>query len=136
MKKTILLSIFILTTFFKIQAQLVAFIKKNFDVLQASIVIDENDFALVNKAAQLLQQDIEAVTGKKIPILNSIIKGSKNNIIIGSIANCLFLKSVYPANNSALTKIKNKWEAYHIEVVKNNLIIAGSDRRGVAFGVL
>ena len=135
MKRTMLLSIFILTAFLKSQAQLVTFTKTNFDVLHASIVVDENDFPLVNKAAVLLQQDIEAVIGKKIPILKSITKGSKNNIILGSIANCSFLKSIYPVGNPALSKIKNKWEAYHIGIVKNNLIIAGSDRRGVAFGV-
>ena len=136
MKKKLLVFLFILTACIKCQAQLLTISKTNFDVLQASIVVDENDFALVNKAAVFLQQDIEAVTGKKIPILHTINKDAKNNIIIGSVANCSFLKSLYPSKNSALGSIKNKWEAYHIETIKNNLIIAGSDRRGVAFGVL
>ena len=135
MKKMMLVSILLLNTFIKIQAQFITDVKTNFDVLQASIIVDENDFALVHKSAILLQQDIEAVTGKKIPILHILNNGSKNNIIIGSITNCSFLKLLYPLK-SALVSIKNKWEAYHIETIKNNLIIVGNDRRGVAFGVL
>ena len=136
MKKKILVSILLLTALIKVQSQIITISKTNFDVLQASIIVDENDFALVKKSAVLLQQDIEAVTGKKIPILHTLNNGTKNNIIIGSITNCSFLKSLYPLKKSPFVSIKNKWEAYHIEVVKNNLVIAGSDRRGVAFGVL
>ena len=102
MKRNIVVSVFFLMAFIIGHAQMVTFTKTNFDVLQASIVVDENDFALVNKAAVFLQQDIESVTGKKIPILHTLNKAAVNNIIIGSIARCSFLKSVYPLKNPVL----------------------------------
>ncbi len=45
----------------------------------ASIYVDENDDWLMHKAASLLQNDIEMVTGKK-PALISSLSATKNNI--------------------------------------------------------
>jgi|GEM_PF-6110825 len=44
-----------------------------------SIYVDENDDWLMHKAASLLQNDIEMVTGKK-PALISSLSATKNNI--------------------------------------------------------
>ena len=136
MKKTVLISTLFLAIIINTKAQIISIAKTNFNLSNASIVVDKNDFILVKKAAALLQQDIEAVTGKKIPILETVNSAAKNNIIIGSITNCTIIKLLDAANKLNITGIKNKWEAYQIKTLDNNLIIAGSDRRGTAYGVL
>jgi hypothetical protein len=97
------------------------------------IVVDKNDVALVQKVAALLQEDIERVSGVKPQLANTIPASAKNIIAVGSISKKLGVN---------ISDIEGKWEAYKLQVVKKPaagidqaLIIAGSDRRGIAFGV-
>lgn len=113
----------------------------SFSITDAVIYVDANDLALVKKSAQFLQEDIEAVTGKKLAIVNAI-PAAKNIIIIGSIENSLLIKQLIQQKKIDITKLNHKWEAYQIKTIKNPfkgidnaLVIAGSDRRGTAFGV-
>ncbi|MGB3006382.1 MAG: glycosyl hydrolase 115 family protein, partial [Chitinophagaceae bacterium] len=114
----------------------------SFSVINAVIYVDLNDFVLVKKTAVLLQQDIELVTGKKVAIVNSLDKLYKNIIAIGSIEKSSLLKELISKRKLNVNTIKNKWEAFQISgmqnpfnQVENVLAIAGSDRRGTAFGV-
>ena len=56
-----------------------------FSITDASIYVETTDMALVQKSAGLLQQDIERVTGKKLPIIHKITGAGKTVIIIGSL---------------------------------------------------
>lgn len=111
-----------------------------FTIVGSSICVDENDAMLVQKAAGLLQTDIEMVTGQKPALLN---KASGTNIIvIGSLQGSRFIKQLIANKKLDVASIRGKWEAYRVQVVKNPfpgiaqaLVIAGSDRRGTAFGV-
>ena len=51
----------------------------------ADIIVDANDYEVIQIAADLLAGDIDAVTGKKPDILNTDKKLSGSIIIIGSI---------------------------------------------------
>src|SRR5688572_9741236 len=114
----------------------------SFPLSNAVIYVDVNDFALVKKSAELLQQDIKLVTGKKPAIINKMIPGSQGNIIIvGSIERSSVVKDLITRKKIGAS-IKGKWEAYRVESIKvpftgfkNGLIIMGSDRRGTAYGV-
>jgi hypothetical protein len=135
MKKIIFLALIFISCFTESKAQLLSTTKTNFDLAEACIVMDENDFPLVKKAAELLQQDIEAVSGKKIPIYYNLNTAVKNKIIIGSISNSVLLKKWIAKNKIEIGDIKNKWEGYRIQTAGNDLMIAGSDRRGSAYAV-
>lgn len=135
MRKIVLLSLICVTGFIQSRAQLFSATKTNFDLATAAIVVDTTDYSLVKKAAELLQQDIEAVTGKKIPIRNFINPSSKNNIIIGSITSSSIIKSIAAKNKLPIAALSNQWEGYLLQTVQNNLLIIGSDRRGTAYGV-
>lgn len=107
------------------------------------LVVDANDYWLVQKAASLLQGDIESVSGKKAGIRNQIPGSAKNIILIGSLDQSSLIKQLVKKNKLSVAAISNKWEAYHIQLVSNPfpgiaraLVIAGSDRRGTAYGVL
>lgn len=133
-----------MTGFSKSHAQLVSAIKTSFDINAAAIYVDSNDFALVKKSAQLFQQDVELVTGKKISITHKFDKPYNNLIVIGSIAQSSFIKELQQKKLLNTSAISNKWEAYQIQTVDAGktympsgqfLVIAGSDRRGTAYGV-
>lgn len=118
-------------------AQLVTDTKQSnsFSLSNAVIYVDENDFDLVKKSAELLQQDVEMVTGKKIPISNTLKSASQTAIIIGTIDRSSAIKELIKTKKLSANNIKGKWEAYMVQSLPNTLIIAGSDRRGAAYGV-
>lgn len=107
-----------------------------------SIVVDEHEAATVMKAASLLQSDFQKVTGQTPAIIHSA-DGAKNNlIIIGTAGHSAILQQLEQAKAINLGKIKNRWEAYQLQSIRQPangqrraLVIAGSDRRGTAYGV-
>ncbi len=113
------------------------------DTRLSPIVTDENDYWLVNKAASLLQEDLEKVTGRKPVVLHTTSSGEKNIIIIGSLTQSRLITDLITRKKINADSIRNKWEAYQVQVVRNPfpgvdnaLVITGSDKRGAAFGVL
>jgi hypothetical protein len=136
--------LFIIPLCITVQAQQIIFDTKlanSFSINDASIYVDVNDLTLVKKSAQFLQQDIEAVTGKKLQLTNTI-PSAKNIIIIGSIENSSLIKQLVQQKKINIAPFKNTWEAYQIQTIKNPfkgvnnaLVIAGADRRGTAFGI-
>ncbi|RYY24354.1 MAG: glycosyhydrolase [Chitinophagaceae bacterium] len=104
-----------------------------FALKDAVICVDPNDFELVQQSAILLQQDIELVTGRKLPITNNI--PGKTYILIGSTERSSLIRTLQTSGKLNTAALKSKWEAYTIKSTPNSLIITGSDRRGVAYGV-
>ncbi len=112
------------------------------DSSSISIYTDNNDDALVQKSAAMLQADIKNVTGKNVSIIHEISLSEKNIIIIGtkeksSLIHQLLFKKIVRAD-----KINNKWEAFQLQSIahpfkniEHAFVIMGSDRRGAAFGV-
>jgi hypothetical protein len=105
----------------------------------ATIVVDDADDALVRKAASLLQQDIEMVSGQKPDITNSLPK--KNMVLVGSLQSA-FIQQLVKAGKLNAGKLKGQWEGYQLQIIKSPfagveqaLVITGSDRRGTAYGV-
>jgi hypothetical protein len=160
MKKVLQILFFTLSFCTVVQAQQVIFNKQipnSFSLSNASIYVDANDLALVKRSVALLQQDIEAVTGNKLPVENTALNNnatnsrltsrsrrpdSRNCIIIGSIESSSLIKQLIQQKKINVNAINNKWEAYQVQTIKtpfkgidNALVIAGSDRRGTAFGV-
>ncbi len=108
----------------------------------ATLFIDSNDYTVAKKAALLFQHDVEMVSGIK-PGLSSNAPSAKNAIIIGSIGNSRLIDQLIKQKKLVVDSIQNKWEAYQVQIVEHPfpnvekaLVIAGSDRRGTAYGVL
>jgi hypothetical protein len=109
---------------------------------KTSILYDNKDDSLIQIAATLFGNDIEMVTGKK-PSISSSLSSAKNIIVVGTIQQSAFIRQLIKEKKIDADKLQNKWEAYQIQVVKapfkgvdQALVIAGSDRRGAAYGVL
>jgi hypothetical protein len=106
------------------------------------ICTDTDDHELVQLAAGFLQKDIEAVTGKSPALSATLPSTATTVIIIGSLEKSALIQSLARSNKLKSSSIKNKWEAYTIQTVSNPfkgisnaIVIAGSDRRGTAYGV-
>ena len=107
------------------------------------IYIDPNDHWLVGKTASMLQEDILRVTGFKPAIITDLSKGPSlpNVIIIGSLDHSQLIQQL-ARQNMIPSSLNGKWESYILKTVSNPvkginraLIIAGSDRRGTAYGI-
>ena len=115
----------------------------SFSLDNAAIYSDTADFALVQKSAQLLQQDIERVTGKELSLIHTLDKPYTTLIVIGTVTNSPAIKEMARKKKIDISPIAGKWEAYKVQAidgsfmmpVQNILIVAGSDRRGAAYGV-
>jgi len=142
--KKVFIYIFFCCVLIKGKTQLVSEVKtaSSFPLSNSIIYVDDADDALVKRSAELLQNDIEMVTGKKPVLVNNISTAPIGNIIvIGTLEKSSLIKKLI-AEKKISNTIKNKWEAYRVEAItnpftrfKNGLIIAGSDRRGTAYGV-
>lgn len=115
---------------FSLHAQVLSETKTPFDLGDAVIYVDHDDFTVVKKSAELLGRDIERITGKNVAVVHSPVKG--NMIVIGSAEKSALVRDLI---KNKQVKAVNEWEEYHIKALKDKLVIAGSDRRGTAFGV-
>ena len=107
-----------------------------------TLVTDENDHWLVQKAASLFQDDIEKVSGKKPEITHAIPASAKNLVIIGSLEQSAIIKQLVQQNKLKVDSVMGKWDGYSLQVVNNPfpnissaLVVVGNDRRGTAYGV-
>jgi len=100
----------------------------------ANIYIDNNDWKGVIRATNDLGSDIEKVTGTKSNILkaNNIKKGS---IIVGTIGKSSLIDKLINEKKIDVSNIIGKWESFIIQTVDENLIVAGSDKRGTIYGI-
>lgn len=107
----------------------------------AAIYTDSTDDWLVNKVAALLQADVEKVTGKKPALIHNIADAPANVVIIGTCDRSPMLQSLRNSNKISYGDLNGKWETYRIQTlvkpfahIEKALIIAGSDKRGAAYG--
>ncbi len=122
----------------------------SFPLVAAAICTDPHDAKVVQIAANLFSEDIQRVTGRKPnvsqvpPDFGELSRGVSSpaespEILIGTLGSNSLIDSFASSGKLDVSQIKNKWEAFTIAVISNpnpTLVIAGSDRRGTAFGVL
>ncbi len=108
----------------------------------SDIYVDAKDFEVVKIAAGLLADDVERVTGKRPAIKSNAAELGANAVIMGTLGRSRLIDQIVSAGQLDSTRIQG-WEAYGIKVVAQPLdgvgkalVIAGSDRRGTAYGVM
>lgn len=108
----------------------------------ATIYFDTTDFEVVKISANLFAADIERVCDQLPPIVFSKSKLSDYVIIIGTIGKNQLIDELVVTKNLNVDSIRNQWERFVLKTidkpfpgVKQALVIAGSDRRGTAYGV-
>lgn len=103
------------------------------------IYTDEADAKVVQIAAAAFANDINLVSGKSIKINTSNTITDEYAIVAGTIGQSKSIDELVKNKLLDVNAVKNKWECFTIQTItqkKNKLlVIAGSDRRGTAFGI-
>ena len=109
----------------------------------AAVVYATNDAAVVQIVSGLFADDVERVTGVLPSVETSVSGISGPMVLIGTLGQCPAINELTVRGLIDVSGIEGGWEQYHIEVVENPwdgiskaLVIAGSDRRGTAYGAL
>lgn len=117
----------------------------SFPLSEAELYFDPNDHKVVGISAQMLASDIGMVTGKEIETKESDdlpLYGNKPLILVGTIGKSRLIDGLIAKGLLNVDDIKGKWESTVRVTITNPddnrqmLIIAGSDRRGTAYGLM
>ena len=107
----------------------------------AAILYDASDAAVVKRAAELFAADVEAVTGRRAQV-TSATGETGPAVIVGTVGGSALIRRLSEAGKIDTAPLEGAWERYLIQTVANPLpgirkalVIAGSDRRGAAYGL-
>ncbi|AWW31376.1 glycosyl hydrolase [Echinicola strongylocentroti] len=107
----------------------------------STIYYDRTDAKLVERTASLFAEDVERITDIKPNVTDSLNNLKGNVVIIGTIGQSEMIDSL-AKKHAEFSVIKGDWERFVIKTISQPfdgvdeaLVIAGSDKRGTAFGV-
>ncbi len=110
--------------------------------LAAPIHYAQGDAAVVGIAVRALRDDVRRVTGLVPAVATSAPREGSSPILVGTLGKSALIDGLVAAGKLDVSRIAGRWEAYVAAVVNDPLpgigralVIAGSDRRGTAFGV-
>ena len=95
------------------------------DLKQCRIVTSEKDAPLVQKMARVMSEDIQRVTGVQPDIVHQTTKGA--TVVLATADHAAEL-----APNVDVSQLLGTWERYNISTRGQQLVIVGSDPRGLA----
>lgn len=114
-------------------------INKNYSI---TIFYDSADAEVVKLSAKHLSSDIELVIGKKPKVTTFIDSLSDYTIVVGTLGNNVLINKLAQTASIPSDNIEGKWECYLAKTIdspywggKRALVIAGSDKRGTAYGI-
>lgn len=114
------------------------------DAGAATICVDDIDAKVVGITAGMLADDVERITGQRPTVLTTpSIKKCKSSclVVAGTIGKSRLIDEAIASRLVSVDDVKGKWEAFVMTTAtlpktkQRVLIIAGSDRRGTAFGM-
>lgn len=111
----------------------------------AVLCYDAADAAVVATAAELFSADVARVTGHPLPLVadGNLPAKSRYAVIVGTIGQSRWIDELIAAQKIDTTGLTGAWERYTMRLVerpgngvRRALVIAGSDRRGAAHGLI
>lgn len=103
----------------------------------ATICVDSSDARVVSIAAGLLADDLERLTGLRPAVQTELPEGPA--VIAGTVGQSYLIDELASKGLIDTEALDGKWESYMIQTIHADghplLVIAGSDRRGTAFGL-
>ncbi len=108
----------------------------------ADIYVADTDWKVARIAAGDLAQDVERVTGVRPAVKHTLADLSADAVLVGTIGGSNVVDQLIASGRLDVSDIQGQWESFVIAPVadplpgvKQALVIAGSDRRGTAYGV-
>ena len=109
----------------------------------ADVNVDAADFPVARIAAGLFAADVGRVTGKAAAVRNDPAALGRRAVLIGTLGKSAAIDALVKAGKLDVSKVRGLWETFAIATVTDPLpnvasalVVAGSDRRGTAFGAL
>jgi hypothetical protein len=106
------------------------------------VYLDAQDFLVVRIAANALAADIESVTNAKPDVVEGAPTAVESAVLVGTLGSSRLIESLVAAQKLDVSGLSGAWESFVVATVSNplpgvkrGLVIAGSDRRGTAYGV-
>lgn len=122
---------FLLLILFCFTQQIFASNGESFSLQQGkniSLVVEKNEEKVVHLAIDLLKRDVKSVLDAELTL-----GGKESHVIVGTIGQSSLLKNYA----KEVATIEGRHEAFLLKVLEGGkLLIAGSDKRGTAYGVL
>ncbi|MFA7156070.1 MAG: glycosyl hydrolase 115 family protein, partial [Proteiniphilum sp.] len=110
--------------------------------LKTEIVTDSDDPLSVKTAATLFADDIKRVTGREVSLTDCDAVTAPYIVLVGTLENNRLIRELAAKKKISTSEIEGSWERFIIQVVDNPfsnvskaLVVAGSDRRGAAYGL-
>ncbi len=107
----------------------------------ATVAVARADGLTVSKVAELWASDVQAVTGRRPAVTLTEKPRGRHVVVMGTAGGNAFIRQMASRGLIDLSPIAGGWEQYVIKTVDHPaegidqaLVIAGSDRRGVAYG--
>ncbi|MES2775988.1 MAG: glycosyl hydrolase 115 family protein [Bacteroidota bacterium] len=107
------------------------------------VLLDAADSKVVNIAANAFASDMELISDVKPAIISEVQSNSSYVVIAGTIGQSSFIDALIRTKKLDVAAVKSKWESFIVTTinaplkgVKQALVIAGSDARGTAYGLL
>lgn len=107
-----------------------------------AIVYSESDYKVVSIAAHDLASDIERVSGIHTDVVTQRPSQADRLVVVGTLGRSPLIDELVSSGKLDVAKLRGSWETFLIATVtspwpdvRDALVIAGSDRRGTAFGV-
>jgi hypothetical protein len=108
----------------------------------APLYVDAQDAAVVRLAAEALAKDVAAITGTAPALRPATAALAGYSVIVGTLGHSALVDQLAAAGQLDAATLREQWESFSLSVVDRPLgqpgralVIAGSDRRGTAFGV-
>lgn len=106
------------------------------------VVVDTADAEVVRIAARAAAADLELVSGAKPAVVSETTGNATDLILAGTLGHSAAIDELVKAGKLSIDQIRNKRESFVITTVnlpmkgvKQALVIAGSDKRGTAYGL-
>lgn len=100
----------------------------------ASIIVSDQDWKGVLRAAKDLVNDIGRVTGI-VPLFKTDDSEANGAIIAGTIGQSPVIDRLISQKKLDVSEVKGQWESFIIQTIDGNVVIAGSDKRGTIYGI-
>jgi len=98
----------------------------------ATIVLAPNEPKCVRLAVEDLVSDVRKITGRTLAV-RTAKPGQRytNAVVVGTVGRSSLVASHLPESR----QLAGQWEAYRVQSVGRNLVLAGSDERGTMFAI-
>ncbi|HEX7316358.1 MAG TPA: glycosyl hydrolase 115 family protein [Pyrinomonadaceae bacterium] len=108
----------------------------------ADVFVSADDYKVARIAADDLTADVERVTGVRPAVRTELTGLSRHAVFVGTLGKSTLIDKLAREGKFDASALRGKWESFVIATVKDptpgvrvGLVVAGSDRRGTAFGV-